>query len=117
MMANQGYIFLPADMYVVETQRTRGGTDPQTNEQTRPYRFGEFDILAVAMQPSTNDWSAFMYTVCNWLIPRPEDSKLILKFQPVAKAPDNTWTNSFTQCVDWLRSGRSERIWRPPGGG
>ncbi len=63
MMANQGYRYLPADMYVVETQRTRGGIDPQTQRQTRPYRFGEFDILAVSMHPSTNDWSKFMYTV------------------------------------------------------
>ena len=29
MTANQGYRFLPADMFVAETQRTRGGTDPQ----------------------------------------------------------------------------------------
>jgi hypothetical protein len=30
MTANQGYRGLPADMYVVETQRTRGGRDQQT---------------------------------------------------------------------------------------
>ena len=32
-----------------------------TGLATRPYRFGEFDILAVSMHPSTNDWNRFMY--------------------------------------------------------
>jgi hypothetical protein len=116
MMANKGYAFLPDNMYVVETQRTRGGTDPRTHEQTRPYRFGEFDILAVSMHPSTNDWSAFMYTVSNWLVPRPENAKLILKFQPVAKVPNETWTNDFSQCVKWFRSGQEKQIWQLPAG-
>ena len=114
MLANQGYKNLPADMYVVETQRTRGGTDPRTKESTRPYRFGEFDILAVSMHPSTNNWSAFMYTVSDWLIPRPEDANLMLKFQPVSKIPDVNWTDSFNQCVKWLRSGEKKQIWRLP---
>jgi len=60
MTANQGYRTLPADMFVVETQRTRGGRDPRTGEDTRPYRFGEFDLLAVSLHPSTNDWSSFL---------------------------------------------------------
>ncbi len=111
MMANQGYRYLPNDMYVVETQRTRGGIDPQTQQQTRPYRFGEFDILAVSMHPSTNDWSSFMYTVADWLIPRPEDANLMLKFQPVAKTPNGSWTSDFNQCVSWLRSKIKKRIW------
>lgn len=112
MTASQGYRFLPADMYVVETQRTRGGIDPQTQQPTRPYRFGEFDILAVSMHPSTNDWSAFMYTVSDWLIPNPDDAKLILKFQPVSKTPDLNWTDDFNQCVTWLRSQQKKQIWR-----
>jgi len=115
MAANQGYRYLPPDMYVVETQRTRGGTDPQTGEDTRPYRFGEFDILAVSMHPSTNEWSVFMYTVCDWLLPRPEDPRLILKFQPVAKAPNDVWTDDFTKCVGWSRSGQKRKVWQPPG--
>jgi hypothetical protein len=114
MLASQGYRYLPSGMYVVETQRTRGGKDPRTGGDTRPYRFGEFDILAVSMHPSTNDWSAFMYTVCDWLLPRAENPNLILKFQPVAKVPNDRWTDDFTKCVGWLRSGRSQRIWTPP---
>lgn len=110
MMANEGYRHLPSDMYAVETQRTRGGRNPQTNEDTRPYRFGEFDILAVSMHPSTNDWSKFMYTVCNWLLPRREDERLILKFQPVAKTPTDTWTDNFGTAVRWLRSGAKRKV-------
>ena len=63
MMANEGYRFLPPDMFVVETQRTRGGRHPTTGENTRPYKFDEFDILAVSLHPSTGDWSRFLYTV------------------------------------------------------
>jgi hypothetical protein len=111
MMASQGYKYLPADMYVVETQRTRGGIDPQTKRQTRPYRFGEFDILAVSMHPSTNDWSIFMYTVSDWLIPRPEEADLMLKFQPVSKIADLNWTDDFNQCVAWFRSQEKKQIW------
>ena len=48
--------------FVVETQRTRTGRDP-AGGATRPYRFGEFDILAVSLHPSTNDWTTFAYTV------------------------------------------------------
>jgi hypothetical protein len=110
MMASEGYRRLPRDMYAVETQRTRGGTNPQTREDTRPYRFGEFDILAVSLHPSTNDWSRFMYTVCDWLLPRPEDERLILKFQPVPRTPTETWADNFGTAAGWLRSGVKRRI-------
>jgi len=54
MMADKALKILPVGSYVVETQRTRGGKDLRTGENTRPYRFGEFDIIAVSMHPSTN---------------------------------------------------------------
>ena len=110
MKANQGYRYLSSEMYVVETQRTRGGKDPITGEDTRPYRFGEFDILVVAMQPSTNEWNKFMYTVANWLMPRPGEEAKLLKFQPVAIQPNDDWTDDFEQCVNWLRSGMQKKI-------
>jgi hypothetical protein len=115
MMASEGYRFLPDHMYVVETQRTRGGTDPHTNEDTRPYRFGDFDILAVSMHPSSNNWSRFMYTAANWLVPRPEDKRLLLKFQPVAKEPSETWTPAFETAVGWLRSGVRRKVYEAHG--
>ena len=73
---------------------------------TRPYRYDEFDILAVNMHPSTNKWDKFLYTVVNWLLPAKNNHGLLLKFQPVPKGPTDTWTDNFEECVDWFRSGR-----------
>lgn len=109
MTANEGYRHLSADMYVVETQRTRGGKDSTTGEDTRPYRFGEFDILAVSMHPSTNRWEDFLYTVANWLLPEKESNR-ILKFQPVSRTPNQDWTDDFAEAARWLRSGAKKRI-------
>ena len=64
-------------MYVVETQKTREGTDRKTGEKTRPYRFGEFDILAVAMQPATGQWDRFFYTIADWLLPDPKNAAFL----------------------------------------
>ena len=71
--ANKTMFCTLTDQFVVETQRTRGGTD-KDGKATRPYKFGEFDILAVAMHPSTGDWSQFLYTVERWLIATPGTS-------------------------------------------
>lgn len=70
--------------YVVETQKSRKGADRSSGANTRPYRFGEFDILAVCMEPATGDWSQFRFTVSNWLIPRPGAADLIAVYQPVS---------------------------------
>jgi len=112
MTANQAYRFLPSDHWVAETQRTRGGKDPSGGD-TRPYRYGDFDILAVSMHPSTKDWSKFMYTIDGWLMPRPDNPNLLLKFQPVAKTPNDCWTDDFETCVSWLRSGEKKTICTP----
>ncbi len=110
MMATQANRHYPEASYVVEVQKTRGGFDPQTNEDTRPYRFGEFDILAVNMQPSTSDWNIFRYTVGAWLIPRSEDSTLIEIFQPVPLLPSEVWTDSLITCLGWLATGERKKI-------
>jgi len=69
-------------------------------------RFGEFDILAVSMHPSTRDWSMFHYTVANWLVRVENDSNQIEKLQPVLAEPDDlTWTADFMTAVRWFRSG------------
>ncbi|MFO0959225.1 MAG: helix-turn-helix domain-containing protein [Isosphaeraceae bacterium] len=116
MRANEGSRRLSADMFVTETQRTRGGKDQKTGGDTRPYRYEEFDILAVCMEPSTGDWGQFYYTVARWLLPRPEDPNLLLKFQPVAASPNEDWTNTFETCVGWLRSGATRTIGGIAGG-
>jgi|ERR687886_2409953 hypothetical protein len=103
------YAFSPS-MYVVETQRTRGGN--RQGKKTRPYTFGEFDILAVSMYPSTNNWKSFMYTVASWLLPDQNNPDLILVYQPVALKPNADWTDDFLTCVSWFRSGQIKRIHR-----
>jgi len=105
MSAKQASRRFSEDLFVVETQKTRGGLDKATNEDTRPYRFGEFDILAVCMQPSTGEWSTFYYTLSSWLLPRSENENLMQKFQPVAMNPNEFWTDNFETCVEWLRTG------------
>lgn len=110
MYANEAYRRFSKNMYVVETQKTRGGTNLLTGESTRSYRFNEFDILAVAMQPSTLNWGLYMYTVGNWLIPDGRDRSKILKFQPVSMTPNDDWTDDFETCVSWFRSDISKTI-------
>jgi hypothetical protein len=109
MTANKGYKYLPPEMFVVETQRTRAGKD-QRGQDTRPYRFGEFDLLAVSMHPSTNNWRQFLYTVERWLLSRPGNPDLLLKFQPVAKAPNDCWTDKLLIAIEWFRSGDNKKI-------
>jgi hypothetical protein len=109
MFAKEAYKFMSMDMYVVETQKTRAGSDSE-GASTRPYRFGEFDLLAVSMHPSTNVWDRFMYTVADRLLPNPKKKTDILKFQPVAITPNNDWTDDFHIAVTWLRSGINKTI-------
>lgn len=94
---------------VVETQKTRAGTDDK-GADTRPYRFGDFDILAVSMEASTSDWTQFRYSVARWLIPRPDDASLLMKFQPVSLEPDADWTNRLDIALEWFLSNEMKRI-------
>lgn len=96
--------------YVVEAQRTRGGIDATTGEATRPYRFGEFDILVVSMHPSTDDWSRFMCTVGNWLVPRRGAPTQLETLQPVSINPNDDWTDNLLTSIEWLRSGHTKTI-------
>jgi hypothetical protein len=108
--ARKAFRSLPNDMYVVETQKTRGGKKKKTGAATRPYRFDEFDLLAVAMYPLTSRWDTFMYTVADWLMPDLKDPAEIFKYQPVASKANEDWTDSFQTAVDWLRSGDKKTI-------
>ncbi len=109
MMANEGYRSLSTEMFVVETQRTRKGTN-KDGEDTRPYRFGEFDILAVCVQPSTGSWDDFLYAPAHWLIPRPNHPTLLLKYQPVAASPNDDWSDDLATCLAWCMSGVTKTI-------
>ena len=96
-------------MYVVEVQKTRGGE--KDGEKTRPYRFGDFDILAVNLHPSKGDWKSFVFTVGNWLLPRSGDAKLIEIFQPVPSVRDGFWTDNLQECIGWVLSGEQKRLY------
>jgi hypothetical protein len=110
MQASEADRTFPANLFVVETQKTRRGAARKTGGATRPYRFGEFDLLAVAMYPSTKRWDTFLYTVADWLLPGRTDATEIRKFQPVAVAPNDDWTDDYVEAVKWLRSGTKKTI-------
>lgn len=87
---------------MTETQKTRTGTDGDENK-TRPYRYGDFDILAVSMQPSTGKWDRYMYTVGRWLLPGKQEGEMAT-LQPVTMEPGEFWTNDFRTAAQWLRA-------------
>ncbi len=100
------------ECFVVETQKTRGGT--KDGESTRPYRFGEFDILGVSMYPSTRQWDRFLFTIAAWLLPDEVDPRQILKYQPVPPSPNEAWTDDLAECIERLRGGRKGTVRRDP---
>lgn len=95
--------------FVVETQRTRSGKKAG-GLATRPYRFGEFDIIAISMYPSTNNWNTFMYSVGSWLLPRPKDPTLLQVYQPIPPKPNEDWTDDLLTSIKWFRSGTQKTI-------
>jgi len=110
------------ELFVVEVQKTRSGKKrsgvsgaaqgPDT--ATRPYRYGDFDILAVNMHPATHRWNNFRYTVADWLLPRPADNALIEIFQPVPLATSDVWTDDIAVCLERFLSGKKRRILDAP---
>jgi len=109
----------PNELYVVEVQRTRSGrkrhkkaakSSSAGDQSTRPYRFGDFDILAVNIQPATHQWRDFRYTVSSWLIPRKSSPRLIEIFQPVSLAPNDVWTDRLDVCLEWFRHGDRRKV-------
>lgn len=101
------------EMFMVETWKSRQGRDA-SGQETRYYRFGDFDLLAVCLHPSSGSWDRFLFTVANWLLPRGDegdDRKRIEKLQPVSRNPNNTWTDNLETCIAWFRSGAKGRVW------
>ncbi|MGA3027198.1 MAG: hypothetical protein ABSF98_20760 [Bryobacteraceae bacterium] len=99
----------PRTVYVVEVQKTRSGV--KNGEKTRPYRFGDFDILAVNLQPATGSWERFAFTVGSWLLPRAKEPNLIEIFQPVSIVPDEYWTDDLSTCIEWFLGGTEKRLY------
>ena len=96
-------------MYVVEVQKTRSGQ--KDGEKTRPYRFGDFDVLAVNLHPATGSWERFAFTVGSWLLPRAKEPNLIEIFQPVPITPDEYWTDDLSRCMEWFLAGTARRLY------
>lgn len=100
--------------FVVETQKTRSGKNKKGGS-TRPYQFGEFDVIAVSLHPSGGDWTKFRYTVANWLLPRPGRKKnLIQVLQPVPVVPNADWFDDFESAVRAFRTDVKKTIHKPP---
>jgi hypothetical protein len=55
----------------------------RNGESTRPYRFNEFDLLAVSMQASTGSWHSFIYVPTKALSPKRSKPDEIETFQSV----------------------------------
>ncbi len=89
------------DWWIAECQKTRTGTSVD-GLATRPYRFDEFDVLAVCLHPSTNDWKRFMFTPSKNLFKRKDDANLIEIMQPVPPVTQGHWTDSLEECISWL---------------
>ena len=99
----KGLALIKKGTAIVEVQRTRNGL--RKGKATRPYNFGEFDILAVCMEPSHGRWNSFHYAPERWLKPRAKDATLVQIMQPVSLVPDAVWTDDFSEAVRRLRSG------------
>lgn len=101
---------LAKDYFMVECQRTRGGSRKDNageKKKTRPYSFGDFDILAVSLQPSTRKWDNFLYSVGSWLMPGKEKNE-IATYQPVSMSPNEDWTDDFVTVAKWFREKRTK---------
>lgn len=107
--ANKKLFNNAGDMWVVETQRTRGGKNA-SGEKTRPYRFGDFDILAVSLHPATKDWTRFIYTLGAWLVADPTDPLLVFKYQPIPRLGNQDWTESLSEAIGWFQHGETRTI-------
>jgi hypothetical protein len=99
------------DLYVVQVQKklsrapvmNLASRDARTQAAglARAYSFGDFDILAVNVQPVTRRWTDFRYTLTEWLVPCREDAGLIATEQPVSLEPASMWTEHLPTCLEW----------------
>lgn len=112
--AKYGFV---GEVFMTETQKTRTGKDGDEN-LTRPYKYGEFDVLAVSMQPSTHKWDRYMYTLGRWLLPSKKKAGEIATMQPVAQQHSDFWTSDFATAATWFRAedgGRRMTLTSPAG--
>jgi hypothetical protein len=85
---------------LVETQKTR----TRGNNKERRYEYGEFDILAVSLWPSTQDWTRFMY-IPDFCLPHAKGKRnLIAAFHPVPLKVISHyyWTDSLEEAFEYV---------------
>jgi len=100
----KGAALIKKGFAIAEVQRTRNGK--KDGEDTRPYRFGQFDLLGVCMEPSHGRWDSFLYVPERWLNARKTDASLIEIMQPVPLKRDDVYTDDFDEAVRRLRSSK-----------
>lgn len=87
--------------HVVEVQKTRSGE--KNGENTRPYRFADFDLIAVCTWPSSKDWTRFTYCLTQNLKPRAADKALIEIMQRIPKSGQGSgWSLDLVSTLDLL---------------
>lgn len=88
----------PPPVYVVETQRTRNGTLPD-GSPSRPYRFHEFDVIAVCLHASTGSWEDFIFCASEDLLARRSNPAWLEVIQPVYLDRPQVWSRDFGALV------------------
>jgi hypothetical protein len=97
---------------VVETYRTRSGKT-KDGESSRPYRYGEFDLLGVCMEPSHGTWESFLYIPQKYLKSDKDNIKFLHKLQSVPLIPKDNWTTSLDEAVELFRKDPSQNFIAP----
>jgi hypothetical protein len=88
----------PPPVYVVETQRTRNGTLPD-GSPSRPYRFHEFDVIAVCLHASSGNWEDFIFCATGDLLPRRTNPNWLEVIQPIYLDRPQKWFRDFEALV------------------
>ena len=99
--------------WIVEVQKTRKGE--KGGQKTRPYRFTDFDVIAVCKWASTDDWANFSYCLSKDLLPGKKDASVIYTYQPIPKDDDKTkkiedkhWSSNLIELLERFRKEGTE---------
>jgi hypothetical protein len=95
-------------MFKVETQKTRTGK--KQGKKTRPYRVGDFDLLAVNMRASCGDWRRFLFVPASALLVKTDAPDEFQTMQPVPPEPDEFWTDDINLALKRVIDGVDGKI-------
>ena len=95
----KGYVKIKNGNWIVEVQKTRSGKGAD-GQSTRPYKFTDFDLIAVCLWPGTRDWRKFAYCFTKHLVPRRGSGELIEIMQPIPTSiNEGYWNSSLTDLL------------------